>query len=63
MNCVGPDALVRAGEHSSPGFGGQASGKPGVFCWLGRWKTGRALPGWAGEGTRPYVFSVKSSIL
>jgi hypothetical protein len=40
-NHVGPDALVRAGERSSPG--------------LCRPKNCRASPGWAGEGTRPYV--------
>ena len=38
---VGPDALVRAGERSSPA--------------LRRAENCRHSPGWAGEGTRPYV--------
>ena len=44
-NHVGPDALVRAGERSSP-FEQESS--------LG-FKPCRASPGWAGGATRPYV--------
>ncbi len=40
---VGPDALVRVGERSSPRFG------------LGGKTPCRASPGRAGEGARPYV--------
>ena len=47
---VGPDALVRAGEQSSPGFW-EAQSK-GVWSSS---KHCRASPGRAGGGTRPYA--------